>query len=127
MKATQKLHQSNLSLWVSRFKEQKESGLSIKSWCLENNISIYAFNYWKYLAKEEYVDSILPDIVPIGSSDSFLPVADSNVSLQSPYSESPDSRNSYSVRISFDNTYIEIGPETSDYMFFSIIKAVRHT
>ena len=85
MNAKQKLHQSNLSLWVSRFKEQKESGLSIKSWCLENNISIYAFNYWKHLAKEEYVDSILPDIVPIGSSDSFLPVADSNVSLQSPY------------------------------------------
>ena len=49
MNAKQKLHQSNLALWASRFKEQKESGLSIKSWCLENNISMYAFNYWKHI------------------------------------------------------------------------------
>ncbi len=97
MNAKQKHHQSNLALWTSRFKEQKESGLSIRSWCLENNISMYAFNYWKHLAKEEYVDSLLLDIVPLASPNTQVSVQNTITSLQTLYSELRDSHNSHSI------------------------------
>lgn len=126
MNAKQKLHQSNLALWVSRFQDQKASGLSVKSWCLENNISMYAYNYWKHIAKEEYIDSILPDIVPVASSDTLVSIPQTTTSLPSLYSESRDSHNSNSIRISIDDIHIEIGPNASDELLTSIIKAVRH-
>ena len=67
MTAKQKLHQSNLALWMARFNDQAASGLSVRVWCKRNNLSYHAYNYWKHLAKESYVDAIMPDIVPIST------------------------------------------------------------
>ena len=73
MNTKQKLHQQNLAMWNNRFQDQAQSGLSVKKWCILNNISIHAYNYWKHIAKEEYLDSILPDIVPLAApSDPLL-------------------------------------------------------
>lgn len=65
MNTSQKLHQTKLNEWANRFKEQKASGLTIRKWCEQNQLSIHAYNYWKHLLKKEVVDQMLPDIVPI--------------------------------------------------------------
>lgn len=68
MNTKQKLHQIKLQQWASRFQEQASSGLTVKAWCTENNISIHTYNYWKHLLKQEYVESTLSeqhDIVPL--------------------------------------------------------------
>ena len=65
MNAKQKLHQLHLQEWAGRFAEQKASGLTIRQWCEVNHFFFHTYNYWKYLLKEEVVDQILPDIVPI--------------------------------------------------------------
>lgn len=72
MNTKQKLHQANLTKWTVIFKEQADSGLTVKQFCSDRDLSIHAYNYWKHMAKEAYVESILPDIVPISS-----PVPDS--------------------------------------------------
>ena len=59
MSAHQKIHQANLSNGATLFKDQGESGLTIKEWCSQNNTSIDKFYYWRRQAKESYVDSIL--------------------------------------------------------------------
>ena len=34
-------------LWKDNILEQRESGLSIASWCRKNNVTHIAFHYWK--------------------------------------------------------------------------------
>ena len=68
MNNKQKLHQIKLSLWAGRFQEQAASGLTVKAWCLENNVTIHTYNYWKHKLKLEYIASRLTvehDIVPL--------------------------------------------------------------
>ena len=68
MNNKQKLHQIKLTQWATRFQEQAASGLTVKAWCAENNVTIHTYNYWKHKLKLEYVDSLLPaehDIVAL--------------------------------------------------------------
>ena len=65
MNAKQKLHQVRLQEWAGRFAEQKASGLTVRQWCEVNHFSFHTYNYWKHLLKEEVVNQVLPDIVPI--------------------------------------------------------------
>lgn len=65
MNARQKLHQAKLNEWAAAFADHKTSGLTIRQWCDQNNVSFHAFNYWKHLLKEEVVSQVLPDIVEV--------------------------------------------------------------
>lgn len=65
MNARQKLHQAKLNEWAAAFADHKTSGLTIRQWCDQNNVSFHAFNYWKYLLKEEVVSQVLPDIAEV--------------------------------------------------------------
>lgn len=141
MTAKQKLHQTNLSLWMARFNAQAASGLTIREWCSQNSISVHAYNYWKHIAKESYIDSVIPDIVPLETSQpsSLLQQTDSSVSdtpvVSRELRELSESRDSLKlsaaslarpVSIVIDDTRIEIGANASDEMIISILKAVRH-
>ncbi len=64
MNAKQKLHQAKMTKWAALINQQLESGLSIREWCIQNNQSFHAYNYWKHLIKKSMVDSVIPDIVP---------------------------------------------------------------
>lgn len=44
MNNKQKLHQIKLTQWATRFQEQTDSGLTVKAWCAENNITIHTYN-----------------------------------------------------------------------------------
>lgn len=124
MSTKQKIRKANLSKWAELIQDQQASGLTIKSWCDQNNVSFHAYNYWKHILKEEYVNSILPEIVPIPKSDA-IPVREDNTQL-----ELRDSRDSYNtpqaITVSIGDIRIEIGSTASDKMITSIIKAVRY-
>ena len=64
-----KIRQAKLSRWTALFHEQASSGLNVKTWCDRNGVSIHAYYYWKRILKDAYVDSMLPDIVPITIPD----------------------------------------------------------
>ncbi len=74
MNANQTLRQATLAKWSTVFQEQQSSGLTIKEWCSQNDISIHSLYYWKRAAKEEYLKSVMPEIVPISSPSDPLPV-----------------------------------------------------
>lgn len=69
MNTKQKLHQLRLNEWSSQFSAPKASGLTVKQWCDQNNLSIHTYNYWKHLLKEELASQVLPDIVPFSLRD----------------------------------------------------------
>ena len=126
MNAKQKLHQANLAKWTALFHDQASSGLTVKNWCAQNNISIHKYDYWKRMVKEMYADSVLPDIVPIS------PVSLPSLPPDLPdyqQTASHDSRNSLDpncLSIIIGGIRIEIGSSASDEMISGIIKAVRH-
>ena len=62
MTTKEKIHQLHLSEWITRFADQKASGLTVKQWCEQNGFTIHTYNYWKHILKEEVVNKALPDI-----------------------------------------------------------------
>ena len=84
MNAKSKLHQVKLSQWTTLIQEQSRSGLTIKDWCMQNNISFHAYNYWKHILKESVVDSVMPDIVPLVSPGPSSAFSDQRNTLSNP-------------------------------------------
>ena len=137
MNAKQKLHQAKMTKWAALIRQQMESGLPIREWCIQNNQSFHAYNYWKHLLKETMIDSVVPDIVPITPSTGIIPSQPSSIVATpshdlSELRNSPDLHNSYSqmvstpVSISLGYVHIEIGSNATDEVISNIIKAVRH-
>ena len=137
MNAKQKIHQAKLSQWAVRFQEQTDSGLTIKNWCNQNSISIHTYNYWKHALKEEYISSVLPDIVPVTSLVSSLPASGdvpnaSGSITQSALPCSLDSRESREscdtsqIHVTIGDAKISFASSASDEMICRIIRAVRH-
>lgn len=132
MNAKQKIHQAKLNQWIGLFKEQADSGLTVRQWCEENNYSIHAFNYWKHVLKEEYTATALPDIVPVFPPSPALPTTASSGLSRMAQTISCDSRDlrdschAGTIRILIGDTDISLSPSASDEMICRIIQAVRH-
>lgn len=134
MNAKQKIHQAKLNHWMSLFQQQAASGLTIRQWCEQNNCSFHSFNYWKHILKEEYTDSVLPDIVPvfqkppalsdISPSSALMPQTISNISCDS--YNSLEVNHSSKVCITVGDMEISIGSSTSDEMVLKILRAIRY-
>ncbi len=132
MNTKQKLHQLKLQQWADICKQQMSSGLSVKDWCLKNIISIHTY----FLLKQEYLNSILPDIVPLSDCQSganaISPVTANPTSVSHPALEhnsnnlcnSLDPSNSISIYIG--DIQIHIDESVSEEQLFRVLKAVRH-
>ena len=126
MNAKQKLHQVHLQEWAIRFADQKASGLTVRQWCEQNNLSFHTYNYWKHLLKEEVVDQALPDIVPLS-----LPVfsgSDSSSGTTAPAFPSIRAIRSIrsNVKMLINGVSIEKDTAVSEEFLGKLIKAVCH-
>ena len=137
MNAKQKLHQAKLTEWAARFSDHKASGLTVRQWCEQNQISIHKYNYWKHLLKEEVVGSMLPDIVPLSIPTSLQapepntsPVAVSeqfqtvranraNRTIRETYPAT-------NVRLCVDGVSLEFEPSISEDFLRTLIRAVHY-
>ena len=121
MSSHSKIHQVNLDNWSVRIAEQAASGLTIRQWCSQNNVSFHKYNYWKHLLKEQVTDSVLPDIVPV-----TLP-SDKPYELHESYNSynSHDALPSNTISLSMNGITIQI-PSQLIPMLPDIIKAVRY-
>ena len=123
MNARQKLHQVHLQEWTVRFADQKASGLTVRQWCEQNNLSFHTYNYWKHLLKKEVVDQALPDIVPV----SVPALSESVHSLEITKPEIRSIRsNSSNVKMQVNGISIEIDASVSEEFLSKLIKAVCH-
>lgn len=132
MNTSKQVHDAKLIQWISFFQEQAGSGLTVSDWCQEKGLSKHAFYYWKRQAKEAYVDSLEPDIVPLQlemtSPESLYsePALDSNSSLYN----LANSRNSFNtdslVSISAQGIHVDIEPSAPDALITKIIEVIRH-
>lgn len=128
MNAKQKLHSAKLAQWTALFKEQASSGLTVKTWCLEHNISIHTYNYWKHQLKMECLDSLLPsdhEIVPLTTP--IITAATSGLLCPNDMlRNSRESRDYGSIYISCGDVQITIGPSVSEEKLLALLKVVRN-
>ena len=122
MNTRQKLHQLRMNEWAARFSDQKASGLTVKEWCDQNNLSIHTYNYWKHALKEELSIQVLPDIVPIVIPESSA----SPVSIESNDSTLTNRAIRSTAKLTYNNISIEFDSDISEAFLATIIKAVRH-
>ena len=129
MNAKQKLHQIHLQEWTVRFADQKASGLTVRQWCEQNNLSFHTYNYWKHLLKEEVVEQVLPDIVPL----TVPALSDSDSSLETTATEIRSIRanrsirsNNSNVQMQINSISIEIDSSVSEEFLCKFIRAVCH-
>ena len=126
MNARQKLHQIHLQEWTVRFADQKASGLTVRQWCEQNNLSFHTYNYWKHLLKEEVVEQVLPDIVPL----TVPALSDSDSSLETATPEIRANRairsNDSNIKLRINGISIEIDASVSEEFLIKLIRAVCH-
>lgn len=120
MNTTKKLQQAKLDQWAVLCKEQSQSGLTVRQWCEQNGYTIHTYNYWKHRLKERYVDSVLPDIVPL-TPQTPAPLHELRDSR-----ESADSCINNTISVSLYGVTISLDSSASDEMLCRIITALRH-
>lgn len=126
MNAKQKLHQVHLQEWASRFAEQQASGLTVRQWCEQNHLSFHTYNYWKHLLREEVVDQVLPDIVPL-TAPSVLEPAPSLEMAQTPFRANCTIRaNDSTLKLFIEGFSIEVDSSVSEEVLGKLLKAVRY-
>lgn len=124
MNSHQKLHQARLNEWASRFADQKASGLTVRDWCSQNNLSIHKYNYWKHQLKEAVTDQVLPDIAPLS-----LPITNS-VNGVADCTNRAIRTNTFNlvqpVNLSINGINISLDANVPETFLCSLIKAVRY-
>lgn len=127
MNARQQLHQAMLQKWALLFSEQKASGLSVRQWCEQNNCSIYKYNYWKHLLKEEVADRLLPDIAPLYTNDQIpASVPSGSFSPDDSNPTAPFRANRAIVSFTANGISFEFDSPVPESFLYSLMKAVRH-
>lgn len=124
MNSKQKLHQARLQDWAIKFADQKAQGLSNKEWCELNHISINSYNYWKRLLKDEIVDQMLPDIVPL-----TLPTPITHTeALSTPFfsEELKNSTNCTTFQFNVNGFNFKYESEVSPDFLCTLLKAVKY-
>ena len=126
MNVNQKIHNANLAKWLELFKEQKASGLTVRDWCKDYGVTTHTFYYWKSKAKEAYVDSALPDIVPLQPPVPQQPIPTNNYSVLHDSRELYNSCNTGDISVSLGDVQIHFSSTVSDERLIQIIGALRH-
>ena len=129
MNAKQKLHQANLIEWAARFSDQKDSGLTVRQWCEQNHLSIHRYNYWKHLLKEEVVDTMLPEIVPLSMPQTAHPAGPipdrANCTNRAIRATLPIT-DGQSIRLCIDGVSVELDPSVPEVFLRTLVRAVHY-
>ncbi len=132
MTKSQQAHQLKLTYWINQFHDQSASGLTVREWCSQNNVSIHAYNYWKHQVKIKYLEQTLPnppDIVPISFAPTSKPLTATPLNIDPCFThESRESRNSQSTlfQISINGIHLAAEASVSNDQLLRIIQVLRH-
>lgn len=60
------MSKTDITLWTSRIQNRKLSGLKVKDWCEQNNISRDTYYYWnsKLKAIKEEKENVFAEVLP---------------------------------------------------------------
>lgn len=116
MQVTTAKRQYNLQNWAPIIKECKNSGMTAKAWCLDNDIDPQKFYYWqRQLTKE--ISSTMVTTSPRISSPSFIEI---------PNQESEVIENSPDIEITIGSSHLQIKNSANIHLVTEILKVLSH-
>lgn len=121
MNTSKVIHQAKLNSWANTIRDQQESSLSVSKWCDTHQISKTQFYYWKRQLADQFVESQLPDIVPISA-----PVPEPCCTTFKSYTTNETLPELPTLKISIGDVTLEVNDNTSSHLISKVIKAVRH-
>ena len=72
-------HDARLNLWIQRFKECRESSMTVRAWCRANGINEKTYYYWMRKIKKEAFGSLPQECrqvtTPFGEKKIFAEVS----------------------------------------------------
>ena len=74
MTITEAKRQTRLIVWQQRIQEQRESGISIKAWCAQQECSEGQFYYWLKVTRENTLKQLEEPLSLVQVKPSELPV-----------------------------------------------------
>ena len=121
MNTTKVIHQAKLTNWADIIREQQACSMNLTKFCEAHSIPKSQFYYWRRRLTEQFVESQLPDIIPISP-----PIPDTScTTFKSCPTHTTISAPSV-LKLTINDINIEINEDTSDFLLAKFIKAVRN-
>lgn len=115
--------QYHLSKWMPIIQECRASGMTVKAWCVENNVSEQQFFYWQRRVRGELCTSIqAPEKENNQQSAIFaaLPIQDYHKKSSQSDIFRPD------LVISIGDYRVELANQTNPQLLEAILKVIGH-
>jgi transposase-like protein len=112
--------QYHLSKWMPIIHECRASGMTVKAWCLENNVSQQQFFYWQRRIREDLCTSVQTLIKEEPTVFAPLPTQDCHKVTTKSDLFRPD------LVINIGNCRLELSNQTSPELLQTVLKVIDH-
>jgi hypothetical protein len=118
---TQKVkHQYHLSKWMPIIQECRNSGKTVKAWCIENNVNEKQYFYWQRRVREELCTSLQ-------TIEKEQPTVFAPLPMQAHHKETPQ-LDVFKPNLVIDtgDYRLELGNQISAELLETVLKVIRH-
>lgn len=110
-------HEMRLIKWTPIIRECRGSGMSVKSWCVQNNVNEKQFYYWQRLIREKAFDTIKKS--EIQSQPSFVQLPAPADSIRNPFFKAD-------MVIHTGNNVLELSNTVSEELLSKVLKVLSN-
>lgn len=116
-------HQKRLTLWIQRIQDCRKSGMTVATWCQQNNVGTKSYYYWLRKIRLEALESFqtLPAIS--SQTESALPSSSSFAEVKLPPAASHG--NAPAIVLDVNGAKIQIYNAASQATIASTLAAIR--
>lgn len=108
-------HKMRLTQWTPIIRECRNSGMSVRAWCIQNNVKEKQFYYWQRRIRGELFDS-MKKIQP-ESQPNFVPLPAPSDSLR-------NSSFSADMVVHIGNSTLELSNTVSEELLSKVLKVL---
>lgn len=110
-------HEMRLTKWASIVSTCRNSGMNIRSWCIENNVSEKQFHYWQRRVRGELLETFKKTKAEASPLFVQLPAPDSSIE-SSPFKAD--------IVIHSGNSTLEISNSASEELLSKVLKVLSN-
>lgn len=111
-------HEMRLIQWAPIIRECRSSSMTVKSWCIENNVNEKQFYYWQCRVREEVFDSLNKTESQSRSKFVQLPAPDDSSKKASFFKAD--------MIIHIGNNVLEPSNTVSEELLSNVLKVISH-
>jgi hypothetical protein len=111
-------HEMRLMQWTPVIRDCRGSGMTVRSWCIENNINIKQFYYWQRRIREKAYEALERPEAEAQSKFVQLPVPADSYKCKSSFNTD--------MVIHIGGTVLEISNTASEELLSNVLKVISN-